>query len=114
GDASQSQSSVISSTDDSTKSTHQQDEYDVITGGAPIPPPMLPPSGTRHPVLCTLVSHPGHFYVRFINTEHDQQLANMTAFYDSDDSIELSLDVLRAGQFFAASRQLDDRGGRQW
>src|SRR5699024_7227477 len=80
------------------------DQYDVISGGVPIDAPVLPMDGAKHAVRCTLVSHPGHFYVKFINAQYETQLANMNNFYNSDEHIDLSVDVLKAGQYFAATR----------
>lgn len=80
------------------------DQYDVINGGVPIETPVLPAEGVRHLLECTLVSHPGHFYVKFVNAAYDTALANMKSFYNSDEHIDLSVDVLKSGQYFAAAR----------
>ena len=90
------------------------DEYDVISGGAPVPNPILPKGGSKHSVMCTLVSHPGHFYIRFLNANYEEQLCNMTTFYNSDEHIELSIGVLKANQYFAASRLKPNTTDQEW
>lgn len=89
------------------------DEYDVINGGDPIENPELPTEGTNHAVRCTMVSHPGHFYVKFIDERHDQQLSQMSGFYNNDEPIDLSLDVLKPGQYFAA-KATSKEPGQEW
>lgn len=91
---------------------------DVITGGIPIPPPSLPWNNEQpdklHRLVCTLVSHPGHFYIRFDNADDAKQLASLDEFYNSDEAIELSVDVLRPGQYFAVRRIQASCSRREW
>ncbi|KAI7691039.1 Tudor domain-containing protein 1 [Sarcoptes scabiei] len=90
----------------------QSDPSDVINGGIAIENPTIP-IGDSYQIFCTQVSHPGHFYVRILNEKHRQLLKAMNDFYRTDEHIELSIDVLKTGQYFAAKRQLDsDRS--QW
>lgn len=96
---------VVQPSMESSSSTNVNgDQYDVINGGIPIGSPQLPLDGVKHQVQCMVVSHPGHFYVRFMCTAHDEQLANMNSFYNGDEHIDLSVDVLKSGQYFAAKR----------
>lgn len=97
------------------KPSSSSDPNDVITGGAPISPPSLPASNQDGQLLrlrCTLVSHPGHFYIRFHNEKHDQLLASLDEFYNNDELIELTVDVLRTGQYYGACRIRPGR--REW
>lgn len=82
------------------------DQDDVINGGDPIEFATIPAAdqGQSRWVVCTLVSHPSHFYVKFVNKQHDQVLSEMTNFYNSEELIELPLDVLKPGQYFACTQ----------
>lgn len=90
------------------------DQYDVISGGVAIEGPVLPREGNKHEVLCMLVSHPGHFYVKFINLQHDSLVKSMNNFYNSEEHIDLSVDVLKASQYFAALRVKDADQKKEW
>lgn len=79
------------------------DLEDVISGGVAIENPRLSTLNSSL-VICTLVSHPGHFYVKYLNEKYEEQLKAMTTFYQNDEHIELSIDVLKSGQYFAASK----------
>lgn len=100
------------------KPSSNSDPNDVITGGMPIPPPSLPWSSEQpeklHRLACTLVSHPGHFYIRFDNADDAKQLASLDEFYNSDEAIELTVDVLRPGQYFAVRRIQPSSSRREW
>lgn len=88
------------------------DLEDVISGGVAIENPRLSLLNSGL-VICTLVSHPGHFYVKYLNEKYEEQLKAMTTFYQNDEHIELSIDVLKSGQYFAASR--NDNGSKgEW
>ncbi|KAH9417924.1 Tudor domain-containing protein 7 [Dermatophagoides pteronyssinus] len=87
------------------------DPEDVISGGVPIENPRLPEADANvqaKMVRCTIISHPGHFYIKFINADHERQLNGMNQFYSQDEHIELTLDVLQPGQFYAALRTKDE------
>ncbi|OTF75781.1 tudor domain-containing protein [Euroglyphus maynei] len=88
------------------------DPEDVISGGAPIENPRLPEANAddeKKMIRCTIISHPGHFYVKFIDADHEKQLNGMNQFYLQDEShIELTLDVLQPGQYYAAFRTKDE------
>lgn len=85
---------------------------DVINGGESISMPVLPETGSGHRLICTLVSHPGHFYIKFLNPQAEQLLANMATFYNSEEPIELSIDVLKANQYFAANKIVEEE--KRW
>ncbi len=91
------------------------DQYDVINGGVPIAPATLPTTGERHPIRCTLVSHPGHFYVKFVDEAGEALLSTMNEFYSLEEHlIELSVELLRPGQYFAACRKRPPTAEREW
>ncbi|XP_075590134.1 uncharacterized protein LOC124497685 [Dermatophagoides farinae] len=87
------------------------DPEDVISGGTPIENPRSPAADANvdlKMVRCTIISHPGHFYVKFINTDHENKLNAMNQFYSQDEHIELTLDVLQPEQYYAALRTNDE------
>lgn len=91
------------------------DQYDVINGGVPIEGATLPVGGEKHPLRCTLVSHPSHFYVTFVDPASEALLASMNDFYNLEEHlIELSVELLKAGQYFAACRTRPPTAVREW
>lgn len=96
-------------------STSGGDQYDVITGGVPIEGATLPVGGEKHPLRCTLVSHPGHFYVTFVDPASEAVLASMNEFYNLEEHlIELSVELLKPGQYFAACRTRPPTSVKEW